>query len=171
MAPRGGLEQLSAAEFAASVLHGNVETGQGKGTGHEAALETAAGDPAPEAPGETLLVLFDRGSPEDRRLERVLAQGVVVHRGRLRAVQVSVAGLQDQFERWQSQRHAYDTYDFGRWPAVGVFRGGRLITTFHPRSVFRDARLQEREELEQLQIFVSKMVDYDPAQVKEQKNF
>jgi hypothetical protein len=119
---------------------------------------------------ETVLVLFDRGTPDDARTARVLAAVAGEHRDRVRAASVPAEPLLPRLQSWQERRRAYDTYDFRRWPAVGVFRGGRLITTFHPRRVFFDDRLQEREEREQLEIFLSKMVYYDPAQVKEQKN-
>jgi hypothetical protein len=45
-----------------------------------------------------------------------------------------------------------------------------LVTTFHPRRVFFPDHLQEREEREQLEIFLAKMVFFDPERVKEQKS-
>ena len=131
----------------------------------------ATAPPGPgEAPPMTLLVLFDRGAPAERRLARVLAAAAAEHADRLQALAVTAADALPRLEQWQQGRRAVDTFDFRRWPAVGVFRRGRLVTTFHPRHVYFIDRLQEREEREQLEIFLAKMVYYDPARVKEQKN-
>lgn len=148
------LESWSGADFATKVLTSVVADGQ----------EVVA------ASGKTFLVLFDRDTPEDRRLAGILAAIAAERADRLRALAVPAEEVLSRLQAWQQGRRAYDTFDFTRWPAVGVFRRGRLVTTFHPRHVFFIDRLQEREEREQLEIFLAKMVDYDPASVKEQKN-
>ncbi len=130
------------------------------------ALLSEAGAAGPE----TTLVLVDRGAPEDARMARVLASVGADHRDRVRVAAVPADAVLGRLEDWQAHRRVYDTFDFRRWPAVLVVRGGRLVTTFHPRHVFFEQRLQEREEREQMEIFLAKMVYYDPAQVKEQKN-
>lgn len=129
----------------------------------------AAAD-GPPGPADTVLLLFDRGGPDDARLARVLAAAAAAHRDRVRAGAVSAEAVRPRLQAWQEKRRAYDTFDFTRWPAVGVFRGGRLITTFHPRRVFFAEALQAREEREQIEIFLAKLVYYDPAAVKEQKS-
>lgn len=137
----------------------------GHGEGEEAPTAGRA-----EAPAETVFVLFDRGTADDARIARALAAVAERHRGRVGAATAAAEPLLPRLQQWQDARRAYDTFDFRRWPAVGVFRAGRLITTFHPRHVFFADDLQEREEREQLEIFLSKMVYFDPAQVKEQKS-
>lgn len=120
--------------------------------------------------GQTVLVLFDRGTPEDRRLEGSLAAVAAGHSDRVRAAAVPAEAVLPRLQAWEAGRRAVDTFSFDRWPAVGVFRQGRLITTFHPRRVFFAEPLQAREDGEQLEIFLQKMVYFDPARVKEQKN-
>lgn len=150
---RSELPRWSAEEFARRVLGSEAD---------------AAGE-APPAPPVTTLVLFDRGTPDDQRTAAVLAAAATEHADRLRAAAVPATDALPRLQAWQDARRSVDSFDFRRWPAVGVFRRGRLVTTFHPRQVFFPGRLQEREEREQLEIFLAKMVYYDPAQVKEQK--
>ncbi len=176
MARQATLRRMEPAEFIERVLGTARPSGDGaerdrppEGHGQAAPAGDAAASPTP--PEETLLALFDRGTVEDRRLARVLATSAGRHADRVRAVGVPAAGLQEQVRRWGDARRSFDSFDFQRWPVVGLFRSGQLITTFHPRLVFPDDRLQEREEDEQLEIFLAKMVYYDPSQVKVQKNF
>ena len=159
---RTALRRVTAAEFVEVALAGDA----GGGAAGPAPQPPAGGG----RPAETLLVLFQRDTPEDRRCARVLAEVAAAHADRVRALAVPAEDIRAQLDRWQKQRQSYDTYDFRRLPAVGVFRGGHLVTTFCPRLVFYDEHLQEREEREQLEIFLSKMVYFDPAAVKEQKN-
>ena len=128
--------------------------------------------PAEEAAGEpvTTLVLVDRGTDEDRRMAGALQSIEAEHRDRVRAAAVRADLILPRLQAWQEHRRAFDTFDFRRWPAVLLFRGGRLLTSFHPRQVFFEEKLQVREDIEQLNIFLSKMVYFDPAKVKEQKN-
>ena len=175
MARQATLRRMEPAEFIERVL--GAARPAGDGGERQAAPEghgqagPAGNGAIPTPPEETLLALFDRGTAEDRRLARVLATSAGRHADRLRVVGVPAAGLREQIRHWGEARRSFDSFDFQRWPVVGLFRFGQLITTFHPRLVFPDDRLQEREEAEQLEIFLAKMVYYDPAQVKAQKNF
>ena len=165
--PRGkqALERWNAEDFAGRLLlPPSVPSGEGEEP------EARPEGRMPAVPPQTTLVLFDRGTPDDRRLAGVLAAAAADHPDHLRAVAVPAGEVLPRLEAWQQGRRAFDTFDFRRWPSVGVFRLGRLVTTFHPRRVFFIERLQEREEREQIEIFLSKMVYYDPAKVKEQKN-
>jgi len=121
-------------------------------------------------PEPTVLLLLDRGTADDRRLERVLAATAALHPDRLQVAAAPADAVAARLRALQDGRRAFDSFDFDRWPAVAVLRGGRLVTTFHPRRVFFPEALQEREEREQVEIFLSKMVYYDPAKVKEQKS-
>ena len=116
------------------------------------------------------LVLFDRGQPEDRRFARSLARAAAAHPERLHVAAVEAQPLVERLQAWQQGRHAVDSYTFTRWPVAGLFHAGRMVTTFHPRLVFFPERLQEQEDLSQLEIFLEKMVYFDPTGVKEQKN-
>ncbi len=129
-------------------------------------------DPAAQGEGSEIstLLLLDRGQPDDARLARVLAAAAQEHPDRLRAARVDAREILPRLQAWQAARKAVDSFHFGLWPVAALFRGGRLITTFHPRRVFFDDRLQEPEERAQLEVFLGKMVFYDPSQVKEQKN-
>lgn len=129
-----------------------------------------AGDAAAADDDGWTLVLFDRGQPEDRRLGRALAGAAQAHADRLRVAAVPAQPLVDRLRAWQEGRHAVDSYTFTRWPVAGLFHRGRMVTTFHPRLVFFPERLQEQEDRVQLEIFLEKMVYFDPAGVKEQKN-
>ncbi len=120
--------------------------------------------------GVTILALFDRGLPEDARLGRSLLAAAEAHAGRVRAVALPADAVRERLQTWDSGRRAFDSFDWRLWPVVGVFRHGRLITSFHPRHLFFDERLQEREDREQLEIFLDKMVFFDASKVKEQKN-
>lgn len=153
---RSALQRWSGEEFAARAL-----------TRPEPAAE---GSPVAEGTARTTLVLFDRGTAEDRRMAGVLTAAAAEHGDRVDAVSVAATEVLPRLQSWQEGRRAVDSFDFQRWPAVGVFRRGRLVTTFHPRRVFFADTLQEREDREQLEIFLGKMVYYDPAKVKEQKN-
>ena len=127
--------------------------------------------PAPDAAGqEWTLVLFDRGQPEDARLGRALARAAQAHPDRVRVAAVQAQALVDHLRAWQDGRQAVDSLTFTRWPVAGLFHGGRMVTTFHPRLVFFPERLQEQEDASQLEIFIHKMVYYAPEAVKEQKN-
>lgn len=127
--------------------------------------------PAQEgADGPTTFVLADRGTADDARVARVLQEAAGDHSDRVKVAAAPADLLVARLQAWQEHRRAFDTFDFRRWPAVLVFRGGRLVTTFHPRHVFFAEKLQQREEREQLEIFLSKMVYFDPTKVKEQKN-
>jgi hypothetical protein len=168
MARPGALPTMDLAEFSTKVYRPEEPARPPSGEEGEGA---EAPEPAqPPAPAETYLILFDRGTEDDRRLARVLAQAAAQHADRVRAYRIPVEALSEHIARWERERRAYDSYTFRFWPVVGVFRRGRFLTTFHPRLVFYDRRLQEREEAEQLEIFLSKLVYYDPAQVKVQKN-
>ncbi len=145
-----GLERLDAAEFERRFLR-------------EAPLEGAA-----EA--SWTLVLFDRGRPEDRRLGRVLARAAEDHGDRVRVAAVSAQDVLERLRHWQDGRRAVDSFSFTRWPVAGLFRHGHIITTFNPRLVFFPEHLQQEEEHSQLEVFLEKMVYYDPAAVKAQKN-
>lgn len=120
--------------------------------------------------GPTLLVLLDHGTAADQLLAGVLAQAAAAHSDRVQAAAVAADQLQAELQAWQEKRGALNTYDFAQVPLAAVFRRGRLVTTFHPRQVFFNERLQRREAQEQLEIFLAKMVYYDPARVKLQKN-
>jgi hypothetical protein len=159
MARRLGLPEWTAAEFEALLAPPEG------GAPEEPDAKARAAAEAPVA-----LVLFDRGTEDDVRLAGAVADVAAAHAGRLRAGRVAAATVQERLAKWQAARRAYDTFDFQRWPAVGVLREGRLVTTFHPRRVFFPDPLQEREEREQLEIFLAKMVFFDPARVKEQKS-
>jgi|GEM_PF-5035557 len=150
------LERWSGEEFTARALTPPEPPGEGAA--------------AVSAPPQTTLVLFDRGTDEDRRMAAVLTAAAADHADRLRVASVSASDVLPRLESWQEARRALDSFDFRRWPAVGVFRRGRLVTTFHPRRVFFAEPLQQREEREQVETFLAKMVYYDPAKVKEQKN-
>lgn len=126
---------------------------------------------APDAPDqEWTLVLFDRGQPEDDRLGRALVRAAKAHPDRVRVAAVEAQPLVDHLRAWQENRQAVDSLTFTRWPVAGLFHGGRMVTTFHPRQVFFPERLQEQEDSSQLEIFIEKMVYYTPEAVKEQKN-
>lgn len=118
----------------------------------------------------TTFVLFDRGSEEDRYAEQALADAVRQHGDRIRAFRADAREFQDYFRDLMERRREFDTYDFNRWPVVGVYRKGRLLTTFNPRRVFYTPQHQVREVREQLEIFLEKMVYYDPSRVREQTN-
>ncbi len=165
MAARRGsaLEQWGAQQLDALSQDGGAEASATAAPDHEGRAAVAARERA-------VFVLFDRGTPDDARCGRALAAVAAGHADRVRAVRVAEPEVRARLDAWRASRRAYDTYDFDRWPAVGVFRGGHLVTTFHPRRVFFPEPLQEREEREQLEIFLAKMVYFDPAQVKEQKS-
>ncbi len=117
---------------------------------------------------QSIFVLFTVG-PEDE-LEQALAPVVERHRGRVRLYKASAEEFRERIARWQAARRAYDSYSFDRLPTIGLFRGGKLLTTFRPRQVFYIDKLQRREAAEQFEIFLQKMVYFDPDTVKEQKN-
>ncbi len=134
------------------------------------ALNAPAQDDAGADDGVTLLALFDRGLAEDARFGRSLASVAKAHAGRVRAVVVPADDVRGRMETWEAGRRAFDSFDWQHWPLAGVFRHGRLITSFHPRHLFFQEQLQEREEREQLEIFLDKMAFFDADRVKEQKN-
>ncbi len=148
------LERWSAEEFTARVLTPSEPPGEGS---------TEVGPPL------TTLVLFDEGTSEDLRLAGVLASAAADHADRVRAAVVRASDLRSHLESWEAHRSAVHTCDFSQRPVVGVFRRGRLLTTFRPRPVFFAESLQRREDREQLEIFLEKLVYFDPAKVKEQK--
>ena len=158
MAGRGvarlaGMAQWSAADLERQALSPTVEDVHGA-----------------DEDGVTLLALFDRGLPEDARLARSMAAAAAAHAGRVRVVAVPAEEMREHLQTWEAGRRAFDSFDWQHWPLAGVFRNGRLITSFHPRLLFFNDGLQEREEREQLDIFLEKMVYFDAAKVKEQKN-
>jgi hypothetical protein len=123
-----------------------------------------------EQPDVTTFVLFDRGTEEDRITQDALADAVRRHAGRMRAFRADARAFASYFQELQAGRRDFDSFDFNRWPAVGVYRRGRLLTTFNPRRVFYLPKLQAREVREQLDVFLTKMVYYDPSKVREQTN-
>jgi hypothetical protein len=120
--------------------------------------------------GVSYLVLFASGDAFDRATEQALAEAQHEHAGRLRAFRAAYADFADEFARLEAERKDIDTFNFMRAPVVGLYRGGRLITTFNPRRVFFIEKQQAREIRSQLHIFLSKMVFFDPAKVREQVN-
>jgi hypothetical protein len=123
-----------------------------------------------EAPERTTFILFDGGSAEERLAARALADAQSAHAAKLRAFRAPAGEFADYVEAQTRARRAFDTYDFQRRPCLGVYRGGRLLTTFSPRRVFFDPRLQLREARTQLEICIEKFCYYDPQLVREQTN-
>jgi hypothetical protein len=121
-------------------------------------------------PNISYLVLFDGGTPEDRWTEEALAAAEHAHPDRIRAFKAPLRDFLDDFAAMEANRREVDTFNFRRLPIVGLYRRGRLITTFNPRRVYFDPKLQAREVRSQLEIFLRKLVFYDPARVREQTN-
>ena len=120
--------------------------------------------------GISYLVLFVSGDPHDAATEQALAETQQEHPDLIRAFKADYADLADEFARLEAERRDIDTYNFTRAPVVGLYRSGRLITTFNPRRVFFIEKQQAREVRMQLAIFIRKMVFFDPAKVREQVN-
>lgn len=127
--------------------------------------EVIGGAPA----DQSIFVLFTAAPGEDE-FEQALAPVVERHRDRVRLYKARAEEFRERIASWQSARRAYDTYCFDRLPTLGLFRGGKLLTTFTPRLVFYIDKLQRREAAEQFEIFLQKMVYFDPDSVKVQKN-
>lgn len=123
-----------------------------------------------QGPVVTTFVLFDGGTVQDRSMAAALAAAQQAHPDRVRAFVVQAADYASYIDETMAARRAFDTYDFSRRPCVALYRGGHLVTTFSPRSVFGDARLQARELRAQLDICISKFCDYDPGSVRDQTN-
>jgi hypothetical protein len=120
--------------------------------------------------GVSYLVLFTSGDPMDRDTEHALAEAQHSHPDRVRAFKAKYADFAEEFARLEAERKDIDTFNFRRAPVVGLYRRGRLITTFNPRRVFYADRQQAREIRSQLDIFLRKMVFFDPSKVREQVN-
>jgi hypothetical protein len=120
--------------------------------------------------GVSYLVLFTSGDPFDAATEQALAEAQHEHHDRVRAFKATYAEFADEFARLDAERRDIDTFNFRRAPVVGLYRGGRLITTFNPRRVFYIEKQQAREIRSQLAIFVRKLVYFDPAKVRDQVN-
>ncbi len=122
------------------------------------------------ADGISHLVLFVSGDPHDAATEQALAEAQHEHPDRVRAFKATYADFADEFARLEAERKDIDTYNFKRAPVVGLYRGGRLITTFNPRRVFYIEKQQAREVRSQLAIFLRKLVYFDPSKVRDQVN-
>lgn len=123
-----------------------------------------------EPAGPFTFILFDGGNEDERLTAEALAAAQPVHADRMRVFRAPAAEFADYIDQQTAAKKAYDAYDFQRRPCVGVYRDGRLITTFSPRKVFYDPRQQARETREQLEIFIRKFCAYDPQNVREQTN-
>jgi hypothetical protein len=115
-------------------------------------------------------VLFQSGDPWDGATEEALAEAAHAHPDKIRAFSAKFGDFAAEFQKLESERKDIDTFNFRRAPVVGLYRHGRLITTFNPRRVFYIDRQQEREIRSQLDIFLRKMVFFDPSKVREQVN-
>lgn len=119
---------------------------------------------------QAVFLLLLGGSHVDSLVERGIARVVDQHRDKVRVYAAPAGEFTDRIEAWHNGRRTYDTFSFDRLPVMAFFRGGKLLTTFRPREVFFIEKLQEREVAEQFELFLDKMVFFDPEQVKEQKN-
>lgn len=78
-------------------------------------------------------------------------------------VQADIKDLQPLFDELRKTK-GYSAYDFDRLPALGLFRSGRMVTTFNPiLPVSR--KVVEKEIEQQFRRFVDVFVDYDPEKL------
>ncbi|HVB11427.1 MAG TPA: hypothetical protein VNM16_13815 [Bacillota bacterium] len=120
--------------------------------------------------GVSYFVLFTSDDPMDGTTEGALAEAQHEHGDKVRAFKAPYAEFAAEFARLVAGRKDIDTFNFQRAPVVGLYRHGQLVTTFNPRRVFYIDKQQAREVRSQLEIFLHKMVFFDPTKVREQVN-
>lgn len=116
------------------------------------------------------LVLFETGGPDEAATRAALAAAGNAHPERIRVFRAPFAGFREEFAKMEAERKDIDSFNFRRAPVVGLYRQGRLVTTFNPRRIFYIPKQQAREVHDQLAIFLNKMVFFDPGKVREQVN-
>lgn len=74
----------------------------------------------------------------------------------------------DEFKvvyREQLESTKYHTFNFESLPAVGLFRSGRLVTTFNPRITSYEPGVKGDKIARQFQRFIAKFFRYDPEKL------
>ncbi|MBT9259311.1 MAG: hypothetical protein KM310_06100 [Clostridiales bacterium] len=117
----------------------------------------------------TVFVLFEDGSPVAEKLARVLKEALD-RDPKLTGYIASGEEFSDVREQYEASRHIVDTYHLDLLPVIALFRKGNLITTFEPWIHYHDQKYWLRDLNRQFQVFLQKMVYYDPTKVREQKN-
>ncbi|MBX6350628.1 MAG: hypothetical protein IRZ11_03850 [Clostridia bacterium] len=114
-------------------------------------------------------LLFSDGSDVAEVLHDVLAEACQRHDG--------IAGFVADGEefaavrrRYEEGRHIVDTFHLDELPVIALFRKGRLVTTFEPWIHYAGRRFWRRDLAGQFEVFLEKMVYYDPTKVSDQKN-
>src|SRR5690606_11343994 len=79
-------------------------------------------------------------------------------------VRIEVEAYEDLLEEYRRSR-GYQAYVLDKFPAVALFREGRLVTTFNPIFSSRERGLQYLDAKRQFQRFVDKFIHYDPEKL------
>ncbi|HEX6988869.1 MAG TPA: hypothetical protein VF282_05315 [Bacillota bacterium] len=76
-------------------------------------------------------------------------------------MRIEVEAYQDMLDEYR-QAKGYHAYNLDKFPAVALFRAGRLVTTFNPTLSSQERGLQYLDAKRQFQRFLDKFVHYDP---------
>lgn len=117
----------------------------------------------------SILVLFSDDSEVARVLHGVLSRAVAEHEG-LTGYVADGEAFSEIRKRYEEKRHLTDTFHLDALPVIALFRKGKLITTFEPWLHYAGKRLWRQDLSGQFEIFLEKMVYFDPTKVREQKN-
>lgn len=116
-----------------------------------------------EAEG-TVLVIFQRNETDGSQFFGVLEKVRQEVAPDVRMVRALTSDFEDLIREWKANR-GYQTYDLDNLPAMGLFRQGRLITTFNPRMVSRERGVIDSKVGLQFKRFLDKFIHYDPEKL------
>lgn len=113
-----------------------------------------------QAEGPVLVELHRRGEDYPhviRAIQEVLRE----NNQNVPFVRIDVEAYQDLLDEYRRGK-GYKAYDLDKFPAVGLFRDGRLVTTYNPTFSSRERGVQYLDVKRQFQRFVNKFINYDP---------
>lgn len=113
-----------------------------------------------QAEGPVLVELHRRGEDYPHVI-RAIQEVLHENNQNVPFVRIDVEAYQDLLDEYR-QGKGYKAYDLDKFPAVGLFRDGRLVTTYNPTFSSRERGVQYLDVKRQFQRFVNKFINYDP---------